>query len=132
MGRSDTIKDLRLFLFYILIIVVVTWLYAFVKTHITIIIIILFCPHSEACGIFIPWPGIELRPSAVKALGPSHWTVREFPKTHRIINKNRPHRIIRYVKSGVAQRLYKTFRHTFELEIHGHVFCLFEWTVICE
>ena len=110
-------------MFYILIIMVVTWLYAFVKTHRIIIIIILFCPHSEACGIFIPWLGI--RPSAVKALGPSHWTVREFPKTHRIINKNKPHRIIRHVKSGVAQRLYKTFRHTFELEIHGHVFLSF-------
>lgn len=33
--------------------------------------------HSTACGIFVPWPGIELRMSAMKAR--NHWSSREFP-----------------------------------------------------
>ena len=30
-------------------------------------------------GILVPWPGIEPRPTAVRALNPNHWTAREFP-----------------------------------------------------
>ena len=42
---------------------------------------VLFCfqPRSAACRILVPRPGIELRPSAVKAQSPNHWTTREFP-----------------------------------------------------
>ena len=32
-----------------------------------------------ACGILVPWPRIELGPSAVKALRPNPWTTRECP-----------------------------------------------------
>ena len=32
-----------------------------------------------ACRILVPQPGIEPRPSAVKAQSPNHWTAREFP-----------------------------------------------------
>ena len=32
-----------------------------------------------ACRILIPWPGIEPRPTAVKALSANHWTTRELP-----------------------------------------------------
>ena len=32
-----------------------------------------------ACGILVPSPGIEPRPSAVKAQSPNHWTARELP-----------------------------------------------------
>ena len=32
-----------------------------------------------ACGILVPWPGIEPTPSVVKAKSPTHWTAREFP-----------------------------------------------------
>ena len=32
-----------------------------------------------ACGILVPRPGIEPRPSAVKAPSPNHWTAGEFP-----------------------------------------------------
>ena len=32
-----------------------------------------------ACGILVPRPGIEPRPSAVKAHSINHWTAREFP-----------------------------------------------------
>ena len=38
-----------------------------------------FWLHHTACGILVPWPGIEPRPMAVKALGPNHWTARKFP-----------------------------------------------------
>ena len=36
--------------------------------------------HHSACGILVPWPGIELAPLAVKPWSPNHWTVREFPE----------------------------------------------------
>ena len=31
-----------------------------------------------ACGVFVPWPGTEPRPSIVKAWSPNHWTDRVF------------------------------------------------------
>ena len=34
-----------------------------------------------ACRILVPWPGVEPRPTAVKALSPNHWTTRELPRT---------------------------------------------------
>ena len=34
-----------------------------------------------ACGLLVPWPGIEPGNSAVKARSPNHWTTREFPLT---------------------------------------------------
>ena len=37
-------------------------------------------PHHAACGILVPRPGIEPRPSAVKARSPNHWNTREFPQ----------------------------------------------------
>ena len=39
-----------------------------------------FWPCLEACEILVPQPGIEPRPSAVKALSPNPWTAREFPR----------------------------------------------------
>ena len=38
-----------------------------------------FLPHSSACGILAPQPGIEPGPSAVKVPSLNHWTAREFP-----------------------------------------------------
>ena len=37
-----------------------------------------FLPRCVASGILVPQPGIEPRPSAVKAWSPNHWTAREF------------------------------------------------------
>ena len=38
-----------------------------------------FWLSHEACGILVPWPGIEPGPPAVEAQSPNHWTSREFP-----------------------------------------------------
>ena len=38
-----------------------------------------FWLRCSACGILVPWPGIESPPSAVKVPSPNHWTTREFP-----------------------------------------------------
>ena len=38
-------------------------------------------PHCMACGILVPWPGIEPGPAAVKAQSPNYWATREFLKT---------------------------------------------------
>ena len=37
-----------------------------------------FCHHA-ACGILVPWPGIEPLPWQWKTQSPNHWTTREFP-----------------------------------------------------
>ena len=34
---------------------------------------------TAACGILVPWPGIESRPPELRAWSPSHWTTREVP-----------------------------------------------------
>ena len=43
------------------------------------LLLLLFWPHCVACGILVPWPGIEPVPPALEAWSPSHWTAREFP-----------------------------------------------------
>ena len=47
-----------------------------------------FWPRCTACGILIPWPGIEPRPPAVEARSPNHWTAREFPHMNQILMGN--------------------------------------------
>ena len=40
-----------------------------------------FCfvlPHHVACRILVPQPGVESRPTAVKAPSLNHWTARKF------------------------------------------------------
>ena len=39
-----------------------------------------FWPHQVVCGILVPRPGIERRPTAVKAPCLNQCTAREFPK----------------------------------------------------
>ena len=46
----------------------------------TLFIYLFIWPRCAACGILVPWPGIEPSPSAVKAPSPNHWTAREFPQ----------------------------------------------------
>ena len=43
------------------------------------LIFFLFWPCHVACGILVPWPGIEPGPPAVEVWSPNHWTTREFP-----------------------------------------------------
>ena len=38
-----------------------------------------FWPRCAACGILVPRPGTEPRPTAVKVWSPNHWTTRESP-----------------------------------------------------
>ena len=38
-----------------------------------------FWPHHVACEILIPWPAIELVPTAMKAWNFNYWTTKEFP-----------------------------------------------------
>ena len=38
-----------------------------------------FWPCHLACGILVPWPGIEPAPLALKVWGPNHWNTREIP-----------------------------------------------------
>ena len=43
------------------------------------IYLLIFWLHHAVCGILVPQPGTELRPTAVKAPSLNHWTTREFP-----------------------------------------------------
>ena len=45
-----------------------------------------FWLHHTACGILIPWPGIEPGPLAVKAWSPNHGTTRELPPIMFFLN----------------------------------------------
>ena len=38
----------------------------------------IFWLHCMACGILVPWPGINPVPPAVESWSPNHWTTREF------------------------------------------------------
>ena len=40
---------------------------------------LIFWPHHAACGILVPWPGIEPAPPAVEAWSLNYWTAREVP-----------------------------------------------------
>ena len=51
-------------------------------TIITIIINTILVTPCRACGILVPWPGIEPKPLAVKAQSLNHRTTREFPHRH--------------------------------------------------
>ena len=44
-----------------------------------IVFFFFFWPHWVACGILVPWPGIEPESLAVRAPSPNHWTARELP-----------------------------------------------------
>ena len=48
----------------------------------------IFCPHSTACGILVPPPGIEPMPLAMKMWSLNHWTTREFPRVNILIDKS--------------------------------------------
>ena len=39
-----------------------------------------FWPYHAACGILVPQPGIEPRPSSVRPQSLNHWTARKFPQ----------------------------------------------------
>ena len=41
--------------------------------------IYLFWLSGVACGILVPWPGIEPGPPAVEVQNPNLWTHQEFP-----------------------------------------------------
>ena len=45
-----------------------------------IFFIFIFWPHCKACGILVPWPGIEPTPTALEAWSLNHWTAREVPE----------------------------------------------------
>ena len=44
-----------------------------------IIIILIYFNIFLACGILVPWPGIEPMPPALAAWSLNHWSTREFP-----------------------------------------------------
>ena len=43
----------------------------------SVIHLFIFRPHCTACGILVPWPGIQPAPPALEARGLHHWTTRE-------------------------------------------------------
>ena len=46
-----------------------------------------FWLSHAACGILVPWPGIEPGVVGVKARSPNHWTTREVPNFARFVQK---------------------------------------------
>ena len=53
-----------------------------VKWYLTVIFFFrIFWLHCTACGILVPWLGIELLPPAVEAQSLNHWTTTRVPLT---------------------------------------------------
>ena len=53
-----------------------------IKSRTTLILLFIYLfiwLLCTACGIIVPWLGIEPWPPAVKVQSPNHWTTREFP-----------------------------------------------------
>ena len=46
-----------------------------------------FLPHPKACGILVPWSGIEPVPLTLEAWGPNHRVSRKFPR-HLFLDEN--------------------------------------------
>ena len=44
-----------------------------------------FCSHRVACGILVPWPGME--PLSPAMTGLNHWTTRQVPRTWQLLTK---------------------------------------------
>ena len=56
-----------------------------VLEHPFLLYFIIFWPCHTACGILVPWPGVEPLPPAVEAWSPNHWTTREAPRTSLLL-----------------------------------------------
>ena len=48
---------------------------------------LIFWPRYTACGILVPWPGMEPAPREVAAQSLNHWTAREVPKISILMGK---------------------------------------------
>ena len=70
-----------------------------------------FLPCFEACGILVPWPGIEFMPPAVEARSPNHWTTREFPGVSSFDCKN----LLCCVPSSLV------WRHWLNVKLSGNI-----------
>ena len=46
-------------------------------------------PCRTACRILVPQTGIEVKPSAMKAWSPNHWTAREFPSISALVKEDK-------------------------------------------
>ena len=60
----------------------VAWWYRLVRSpnsflNYILFIFLIFWPHQAACGILVPWPGIEPTPPALEVRSLNHWTTRE-------------------------------------------------------
>ena len=55
-----------------------TDIFPFLKLH---FLIFIFWPCHVACGILVPWPGIDPGPLSVRARSPNNWIARKFPQT---------------------------------------------------
>ena len=86
----------------------------------------IFCPCHVTCGIFVPRPGVEPVPSAVKVPSPNHWTAREFPHKY-LIKLNGP--FLDYKEKEIPS-LYVNYLYGF-VGFHLYVFfvCVL-WSLI--
>ena len=50
-----------------------------ISFFVVVVVCFAFQPHHVACGILIPWPGIEPVTPALEAQNLNHWTIKEVP-----------------------------------------------------
>ena len=79
-----------------------------------------FSLYHTAYGMLVPQPGIEPRPSAVRAQSPNHRTAREFPLFFLFLKNYNCRNVCDMC--GIQQRNYMSF--------HSEKFCLFLLTLM--
>ena len=79
---TSTESESAFFLSAVYFICVCVYLYSKIYLFIWLYRLLGTCePLAVACGILVPWSGIEPRPSALGAQSLSHWTTRGVPET---------------------------------------------------
>ena len=49
------------------------------EVKLKLLLLLLFWPHIAACGILVPWEGIELLKHGLEAQSLNQWTAKEDP-----------------------------------------------------
>ena len=82
------------------------------------LVVLCFCfgPHCLACGVLVPWSGMEPPPAAMEAQSLNHWATKEVPWTRF---QRRGHTASRYDAEGWTRELGRIPGKARTLEQHS-------------
>ena len=88
------------------------YLYLYIYIYIYLKFFFCFWLCQEACGILIPWPGIEPGPSTMKAWSLNQWTARKFLKIYIIKRNTINNKVLLYSTENYIQ--YPMINHNWK------------------